>query len=259
MRDDLEVVAASIGRLRDHVIVLDFDGTLSNLVAHPDDAVPISGAVHAIRDVARITDVVIVSGRPLEDLRGRLPVDGVTFIGGHGASIATADDRSASLIDVAAVAPVLDEAERLLEQAVRHEDGWLIERKSASIALHHRVVARPIVSESLPEVREVLLGLSERDPGWELLEGKSVVELRPTGMDKGAALAYLESGFRGRTLVVVGDDVTDEDAFRVAESQGGVGVLVAAHPRQTLATYRLGAPERVVALLQRLVERAGEG
>lgn len=254
VRDDLEAITARVDDLRDHVVVLDFDGTLSNLVEHPDDALPVEGAVEVIRDVARLTDVVVVSGRPLEDLRGRLAVDGVTFVGGHGASILTADGRSTSLIDAAAIAPVLDEAERLLEKAVEPDDGWLIERKPASIALHHRVVARPIVSETLPDVRDALLGLADRDPGWELLEGKAVVELRPAGMDKGVALAHLEVQFRGRSLLVVGDDVTDEDAFRFAEDHDGLGVLVAAHPRQTLATYRLASPDRVVSLLRGLVE-----
>lgn len=256
MRDDLEAIAARVGHLGDHVVVLDFDGTLSNIVEHHDDAQPVQGAVEVIRDVAKATDVIVVSGRPVEDLRERLAVEGVTWIGGHGATIVSADGRTRSLIDVTAISPVLDQAERALTDAVDPDDGWLTERKTASIALHHRVVPRQVVSETLPDVRAALLALADRDPGWELLEGKSVVEFRPAGMHKGTALAALESTFRGRTLVVVGDDVTDEDAFRLAESSGGVGILVAAHPRQTLATFRLAAPERVVAMLRLLLARS---
>lgn len=255
MRDDLEAIAARVGHLRDHVVVLDFDGTISELVEHPDDARPVLGAVDVISDVARATDVIVVSGRPVEDLRARLPVAGVTWIGGHGATIVSADGQTRSLIDAMACSPVLDQAESALADLVDPDDGWLIERKIASIALHHRVVPRQVVSETLPDVRTALLELADHDPGWELLEGKSVVELRPAGMHKGAALAALEPDFRGRTLLVVGDDVTDEDAFRLAESSGGMGILVAAHPRQTLATFRLAAPERVVAMLQRLLEQ----
>jgi hypothetical protein len=89
-------------------------------------------------------------------------------------------------------------------------------------------------------------------PGFEILEGKAVMEMRPAGVNKGEAIAWLEVHFPDRTPLVFGDDVTDEDAFRVAQERGGDAILVAEVARPTLARWRLDGPDRVVALLRGL-------
>jgi len=256
VQDDLQTIAASIGHLRDHVVVLDFDGTISELVEHPQDAKPVKGVVEALREVAELTEVVIVSGRPLDDLQSRLPVDGVSWIGGHGATILRRDGQRMSLVDVDVTAPVLDRAEKAVARILDLDDGWIIERKSASIALHHRVVPLPIVADVLPRARSALQDLTGEPPTWELLDGKSVIEMRPRGVNKGAALEMVAEVFDGRSLLVVGDDVTDEDAFSYAETHGGFGILVATRPRETSATFRLDQPSRVASMLRRLTEQS---
>ncbi|MDX1509793.1 MAG: trehalose-phosphatase [Nitriliruptorales bacterium] len=256
MQDDLQTIAASIGHLRDHVVVVDFDGTISDLVEHPDDAEPVKGVVEALQEVARLTEVVVVSGRPLDDLRSRLPVEDVSWIGGHGAQILRRDGHAMALVDPEVTAPVLDRAEQALREIVDPADGWIIERKTASIALHHRIVPLPLVAEILPKARSALVDLTGEPPSWELLDGKSVVEMRPRGVNKGAALAMVDEVFDGRSLLVVGDDVTDEDAFSYAETHGGFGILVAMRPRETSATFRLDRPSRVASMLRRLTEQS---
>jgi len=86
-----------------------------------------------------------------------------------------------------------------------------------------------------------------------VLSGKAVLELRPVGADKGVALDRISATTPGTLPLVVGDDVTDEDAFEVARTLGGRGVLVATEDRDSAATDRVADPDAVVALLTALV------
>jgi hypothetical protein len=163
----------------------------------------------------------------------------VIWAGGHGAEIVGDDGREVHLVDVAEVAPALDEVEADLGALVDGEAGWLIERKAASLAVHHRLADPERVEELLPRVTAQLESRRDRSPGFDVLHGKSVVELRPSGTDKGAALAHLAERHPDRSPLVLGDDTTDEDAFRAAIHHGGTGVLVADAPRETAAQHRL--------------------
>lgn len=238
------------------LVVLDFDGTLSPIVDRPDDAAPTDGAVEVVRQLAERTSVAIVSGRPVEDLTGRLGDLPVTLVGGHGAELRHPDGRTEHLLDVETVSATLDELEGRIRDLVDEEPGWLVERKDASLAVHHRLAPEDRVEELLPRVRALLESATPTPPGFEVLAGKAVEELRPRGIDKGRALGLLADAASDLRPLVVGDDVTDEDAFRVALARGGTAVLVAEQDRPSAAPYRLDDPDAVVALLSALL--AGE-
>ncbi len=242
-------LAAQLGPLADATVVLDFDGTLSPIVDRPEAAVPAPGALEALRAVASRTQVAVLSGRPLGELRDRLPAADVTLIGGHGAHIRTSDGQEHHLVDASTLTAVLDEVETALLELVADGSGWLIERKLASLAVHHRLVPEDEEEELLPRIDAVLDAHGDDPPGFTVLHGKAVRELRPRGVDKGRALRWLLEREPGRTPVVFGDDETDEDAFRVALEVGGKGILVAAEERPTAAGVRLPDPAAVVQVL----------
>ena len=120
------------------------------------------------------------------------------------------------------------------ESALPRGEGLLVEEKPAGVALHYR-----LAPERAEEVNAFLEALAARS-GLALQRGKMVAELRPEGSDKGAALRRLmgEPPFAGARPVFVGDDLTDEDAFRAAASLGGEGVLVGP-ARPSAARWRL--------------------
>jgi trehalose 6-phosphate phosphatase len=242
-------LAAALAPVERWLVVLDFDGTLSPIVDRPDAARPADGALEAVRAVAERTRVAIVSGRPLDDLRARTGDLPVTWAGGHGAEVVTRDGRLTRMIDPAAVAATLDRAVTAVDALVDRADGWLLERKSTSLAVHHRHVPPSVEATALPQVRAALEARCDDPPGFEVLAGKAVLELRPAGVDKGQALAWLAARAPDLDPLVVGDDVTDEDAFRAAVERGGVGVLVSEIPRPTAASWRLAGSDEVVALL----------
>jgi trehalose 6-phosphate phosphatase len=255
--EELATALAPPGRW---LLVLDFDGTLSPIVEHPDDAGPAAGAIEAITALAALTSVAIVSGRPVADLRVRLGELPVTLAGGHGAEVVLADGTTTSLVaDATGVRSTLDAAQQAVSALVDHDAGWLVERKDASLAVHHRRVAPAERDRVLPAVVASLEDHLESPPGFDLLAGKAVLELRPAGVDKGRAVRWISDREVGSVPLVVGDDVTDEDAFREAQRRGGTSVLVAERPRATVARWRLRDPDAVVTFLMALAATRTEG
>lgn len=253
---DVDALVEAIGDVRDRLVVLDFDGTLSPIVDDPDAAQLADGAREAIDTLSRITDVAVLSGRHVDDLAPRVDGLAVTLAGGHGTELRTPDGIREPLFDRAAVRDTLDGLEADLRALVDQADGWVVEPKPASLAVHDRRVPDEVREELLPRVREVVRARADEPPGWEVLAGKAVTELRPRGIDKGTALDLLVERLRGRPLVI-GDDVTDEDAFRAARRHAdGLAVLVADAPRDTAATWRVPDPDAVVTLLRRLAAPA---
>ncbi len=254
-QDDVQAIAASVHDVSRHLIVLDFDGTLSPIVDHPGDAALADGALEAVTALCQLTEVAVLSGRPVDDVLPRLGDLPVTIVGNHGTEVLHADGRRTSLFDRTVAKDTLRAVERELREMLTEEAGWGIEPKPSSIAVHHRRVDPDVVRRVLPRVRALLERHASAPPGWRVLDGKAVTELRPAAVDKGTALTWLADRHPDRSLLVLGDDVTDEDAFEVAERRRGRAVLVASEPRRTNASARVSSPARVVDLLRALGER----
>lgn len=247
-RDPVEL-AAELGDPAGWLVALDFDGTLSELVDHPDDAVPVAGALEAATSLARRTRVAIVSGRGLDDLAPRVAGLAATLVGGHGAEVREPDGAVRHLIDPGEVAHTLEAAYTELDELLDPDDGWELERKDTSLAVHHRRVSSDTAHAQLARVTDTFERHRDDPPGFVVLRGHAVLELRPTAVDKGGALRRLSDDADGRRPLMLGDDVTDEDAYVVAAATGGIGVLVARQARPSAARWRLTDPTAVVALL----------
>ena len=235
------------------LVVVDFDGTLAPIVDHPDLVSLAAGALDTLRALTARTAVAVLSGRPIADVRRRLDGLPAAYAGGHGAELILADGSDDPLVDPDTVSGTLDRAERVIRGLVDEEPGWLIERKQASLAVHHRLAGADSVVNHGPRVEALLEHHASEPPGFEVLAGKAVLELRPTGANKGLALERIAERTPGLLPLVIGDDVTDEDAFEVARSRGGRAILVAETARPTAATDRVADPDAVVRLLAALV------
>lgn len=230
-------------RLAPAALFLDFDGTLVELAEAPD-AIAVPGGLTPLLDrlFERLDGrLAIVSGRAVHDLRRHLGGLAVVLSGSHGAELHYPDGRS---IPVSA-APGLAEARESIRRFAAGGDGLLVEDKPVGVALHYR-----LAPERAEEVDIFIEALAERH-GLALMRGKMVAELRPGGSDKGSALRRLmgEPPFAGARPVFVGDDLTDEDAFRAAVSLGGEGVLVGP-ARPSAARWRLDGVVAVTEWLE---------
>lgn len=251
-------LAAELGPAEHLLILLDFDGTVAPIVDRPGDARPAPGAIDALRRLVTRTTVAMLSGRSVDDLSARLPELPLIHAGGHGAQIRAIDGSVLDLIDVATVTATLDATQSAVEQVVDDGIGWFVERKPTSLAVHHRLVPDPEEDERLPRVRALLEQHHGDEPGFEVVAGKSVLEIRPRSIDKGKALDRIAEQTPDLIPVMIGDDRTDEDAFRHALARGGHAILVSPDDRDTAAHARLADPDAVVALLD-LLGRAPAG
>jgi alpha,alpha-trehalase len=133
--------------------------------------------------------------------------------------------------------------------------GAIIEAKKYSVAVHYRLVQ----PEDIPAVEQAVQAVLARFSDLTVTPGKKVFELRPrVDWNKGRAVTWLLLALHleGPEVlpIFIGDDVTDEDAFRAVQARG-FGVLVATEPRETVAAYRLRDPAEVEAFLRWLTER----
>lgn len=221
----------------DPLFILDYDGTLAYVTDRPHQAKPHPEVVDLLNRLERRHPVAILTGRSVRDVGELLGVAGIRVIGVHGIESGTTDGPVESLVPDR----VMERLERL-RQDLPDIAGLEVEDKDSAIALHYRNAEDPA------EAEKALRTWSERVPDeLEPLWGKKVLEIRPLGYDKGRAARTLMEEHPGRTPVVIGDDTTDEEAFRAVEE----GVTIKVGPGETAARYRLAGVDEVVAYLRR--------
>ncbi|MCG6874281.1 MAG: trehalose-phosphatase [Betaproteobacteria bacterium] len=238
-----EITAAARGKRL--AVFLDYDGTLTPIVDRPQDA-RLDDAMRAT--VARLATrcmVAIVSGRDLADVRDRVMLANLVYAGSHGFEIAGPGGLQQVLPGAQERVPALNDAEQKLHAALSGVEGALAERKRFTIAVHYRLVREADV----PLVDGAVDAALAEHPGLRKRHGKKVFELQPdVAWDKGAAVRWLLDALDldGPDVlpIYVGDDLTDEDAFRALAGRG-IGVVVLDAPRETAAGYALRSPGEV--------------
>lgn len=230
-------------------LFLDIDGTLVEFESHPDLVRATEGLLVLLHGVSDALDgaMALLSGRSLADIDRVFNPWQPPAAGVHGAEV-----RGPTGIRRHEPAP--DQLQKLRQggkEVARQIPGVLVEDKGMSIALHYRDAP-----ESGQQVAAAADALARRSNGaYEVQPGTLVQELRPASFDKGAALTELmaDPPFLGRSPIVVGDDRTDEFAFRAAQDAGGLAVLVGDRT-DTVAGLRLPNPAAVRSWLAELIE-----
>lgn len=235
----------------DWALFLDFDGTLVELAPTPDGIHPDPALAAILERVGTALDsaLAVISGRRIEEIDHWLGASVKAVAGAHGIERRGADGRIATAICAAGEETrAARERFRALADA-RSDEGVLFEDKGDCLALHYR---------RAPERRDECVTTANEfaGPALEVLEGSMVVELRPRGAHKGAAVAAFmrDPPFAGRRPVFAGDDRTDEDGFRAVNEMGGLSILVGPE-RETNAHARLAGVRDMLAWLRALPDR----
>ncbi len=247
---------APLAETRRPVVLLDFDGTLSEIVGDPAAATLIPGAREMLETLATRCPVAVVSGRSLADIADRVGVAGIWYAGSHGFEMLSPDgdhhENEAGLEAVRVLAGALTE----LRDQLGGIDGVLIEDKRFSVAVHYRNVAADRADEVVSAVATVGKGTGLRITG-----GRKVVELRPdVDWGKGRTVEWILDRIDGTQLqlpIYIGDDLTDEDAFDALRHKG-IGVAVRnteSGDRRSAARFALDDPEAVCRFLAQLSEQ----
>jgi trehalose 6-phosphate phosphatase len=232
-------------------VFLDFDGTLVDIAATPDaiivssDLVALLGRVRSRAEGA----LAVVTGRRIEEIDHHLSPLILPTAGLHG--IERRRDGGAAIVELPKSRQVHILRDRL-ERSHLLENGVSLEDKGSGIAVHYRQA--PEAAEAVKAaLREAAGDLEE----LHLIEGKMVVEAKRRDVNKGIAIGeFMElPPFVGRTPVFLGDDVTDEDGFRIVTALGGIAIKVG--DGATGAPFRLDDSTRVMEWLDRLARSQG--
>ena len=244
------------GRL---VLLLDFDGTLAPIVDRPELAAMPDRTRRALERLMAMegVTVAVVSGRGLADVRERAAIPGIAYAGNHGMEIEGAGLHRIHP-QAAAARPELEAVAAVLDPALEGIDGAFLEDKGLTLSIHYR-----LAPDHAEEVREIVLEAAGGRPGLAVTEGKMVIEVRPrVEWHKGRAVLFLLEQMQPPTdapVLYLGDDRTDEDAFRALHewSPAAEGVLIAERTSpDSAASSHLRDPAEVGALFEALANRS---
>lgn len=249
-------------RFADRVQLLsDFDGTLSPIVDRPEEAVLPEGSKQALRtllDQTRVS-IAVISGRSLDDIKNRVGMPGITYAGNHGIEI---EGPWLKFVypPAEATRPVMRDLYAKLTQVLSGFQGALVEDKGVTLTVHYRLVQEERVEE-LKSVCEDTVSQLRSKGKVRTTAGKKIYEIRP-GMlwDKEDAIVLLLSswspstGKAGGLSLFLGDDLTDEEGFKVMNRHGGVSIFVGEPGSTTAARYYLRSPDEVATFLRKTTE-----
>ncbi|XP_060199970.1 probable trehalose-phosphate phosphatase D isoform X2 [Lycium barbarum] len=223
----------SIAKGRKIVIFLDYDGTLSDIVPNPEEAFMTEKMRMVLREVANRFPTAIISGRKRER-----------------------DNKVVLYQPAKEFLPEKRKVLNILSERTKGIKGVNIEDNKFCISVHFRHVH----TKDLGTLWNVIAVVLEEYQNFRVSTGKKVFEIRPDIMwNKGHALEYFLEilGFGNSDDVLpiyIGDDRTDEDAFRVLRKRGqGFSIIVSAAPKDTKALYSLREPKEVMEFLLGLV------
>ncbi len=240
-------------------LLCDYDGTLTPIAENPEDAQLGNDTRKILQELVkkRRLSVGFISGRSLTDVRAKIGIDGALYAGNHGFEIEGPGIKF--------IYPLTDEITSLmrlmtlvLRKALSNIKGVIIEDKGMTLSIHYRMVDE----EKLPQLHttfENTVEIARKIGKVKTFHGKKVHEIRPAiAWDKGKAVdliisKHLTSSRKDRILAIyLGDDLTDEDAFKAVNARGGISIFVGDNRVNSAANYYLNSTSEVVTFLTEL-------
>jgi trehalose 6-phosphate synthase/phosphatase len=235
-------------------ILLDYDGTLTPFQRMPSLAVPGHDVIQLLKQLTENpnTDIVIISGRDSDTLDkwlGSLPL---TIIAEHGALIKFRGEEWQEQVTIST--EWKEQVRPLLELYSTRCVGSFVEEKKNTLAWHYRNTHPDLGFNRSRELRNALLQLTA-NTALQVIDGNKVLEIRQTGIDKGATAQKIYDRFNPDFMLCIGDDTTDEDMFRILRDKawtikiGGGG---------TAAKYTMWSQTQVLPLLKKFILPVGK-
>lgn len=235
------------------VFFLDYDGTLTPIAERPELAVISQEMKDTVTAVSKKFTTVIVSGRMREDVENLVGIKDLFYVGSHGFDIL---GGGVSMIQPQAqkTIPVVSDVIDWLKKEVGSIEGVIIEEKKFSTAVHYRLVA----DDNLEKIEKAIQYVMENHKDLRLMRGKMVYEILPNiEWNKGMAVRWimkaLNLSWDNAMIIYVGDDTTDEFAFRTIRARGA-GILVSSKTPSSAAHYQLSTPDDVLKLFEKLLK-----
>ena len=237
-------------------LFLDYDGTVAEFAPTPDRVIPDPAVIELVTRLAQMETmrVAVISGRPLSQIQALLPVPRILLAGTYGVELQWPDGERLERIALDQVRPTLDQIKPRWTRLIAGRQGYYLEDKGWSLALHARLADEAEAHDLLARARQQAAGQLKPDR-FRLLDGRRFLEVAPQGIDKGVTVNYVLDRlvWPGALPVYLGDDDKDEAAFAAIKARQGWALMVAAQPRPTQADCRLNSPASVRQWLREIV------
>lgn len=231
---------------KEPALFLDFDGTISEIVSHPDDASLVPGVKEVLFTCSRSLKVAIISGRDRMDVKTRVGIDDIFYAGNHGQDISGPGCFHYTYDTADQYLPSLEKFNLSIESLLLGIEGLIIERKKYCTAIHFRMTNPDAERTIRDKVQSTMMTF----PELRVREGKKVLEVLPDiewGKDQAVLklVEVLNLDLKKIIPIFIGDDTTDEEAF-VGLKDKGLCIRVANDTNlNTHAHYYLSDPNEV--------------
>ncbi|MFH1790384.1 MAG: trehalose-phosphatase [Candidatus Omnitrophota bacterium] len=241
-------------RKKEIAFFLDYDGTLTPIVDRPDLAVIAPDMRSVVTELSKKCLVAIVSGRMRQDVENLVGINELIYAGSHGFDI-KGPGISMTHPEAEKAISVVNEVIAGLTAELGDIPNIIIEKKKFSTAAHYRMVDE---GKYLSRIETAVKKAVAKHKSLRLMSGKKVFEILPNiDWDKGKAVRWvveaLKIDWEKTSVVYIGDDVTDEDAFRAVRTRG-TGILVSEKLRPSTALFDLRSPADVKKLFEKVLE-----
>lgn len=252
--EEWESIQVKIQQARNLFLLLDYDGTLTPIVSLPERALcplAVKRVLEELRDLPGV-HVAIISGRSLEDVQKKVGVSDIIYVGNHGLDIEYPDGRHKDVLSRDRTTE-LRRITQNLQNSLKEIPGILFEEKGPILSVHYRSVHQELSKQIRPVIEEELHLWKGH---WKMASGKMVLEIQPNiDFHKGKAVREIlkTSSCRNLLSIYLGDDQTDEDAFRAIKSQG-ISVFIGPGNLTSGADYFLRNPDEVREFLSKCLK-----
>jgi trehalose 6-phosphate synthase/phosphatase len=253
MMDFDEILTEYIGGNSKLVLLLDYDGTLAPIAAHPDLAILPRDTKEVLQHLANMSDVyiAIISGRSVSNVKQMVGIDNITYAGSHGLEIEHPDGTKFVHPMPVEIEGKVSQLIKNLQEEVCHDGAW-VENKGALLTYHYRETPNALRPEMIERAKQLILGA-----GFNVGVAHCALEARPqVQWNKGRASIYiLRTAFgldwseRVR-IIYAGDDVTDEDAMQALKGMAITYRVTASHSVRTAANRRLPSTDSILTMLK---------
>lgn len=228
------------------LLLLDFDGTLAPIVSLPQNAQLPARAKETLRRLIAnpLIKVVVISGRALPDIKRKISLRGMWYVGNHGLEI----EGPYTFFEhprIVRQPKIMNSLAERFKKEFRHIKGVIVQNKRLSLSIHFRNVKKKDEREFYQTLQESLALTTNLPVEWRL--GRKVYEVIPAvDWNKGRAAVWLLKKFRHPFPLVFGDDRTDDSMFQMLKT---IGISTKIGTHRGLAQYSLKNPGEVSSFL----------
>ncbi len=236
-------------------LLLDYDGTLADFAPTPDHVIPDPDLIALLENLADHPKIkpAIISGRRLSHIEKLVPLPRIWLAGSYGLEMRTPTGENLHRADYESLRPQLEQLKPQWVNLIGTKEGFYLEDKGWSLALHARFASDLEAEEVLGQGSILAEGTCSEEM-FRLLGGHKFLEIAPLEADKGNTVTYLlqQVGKDNIMPIYLGDDDKDERAFPVVQQLGGLAGCVCNPKRPTCADFLLESPQQTCDWLRNL-------